>query len=129
MRLNETLMTPARFRMLAALFGAALSAMSQEKPSQPVARFHHLHLNSTDPTAAIDFYTSKLQCEKRKFFGADAIRANNSWLLFTKVDAPPRSEITSAIWHMGWGGGDNMKGTYRKQLDSGTKFQIGRAHV
>jgi catechol 2,3-dioxygenase-like lactoylglutathione lyase family enzyme len=109
------------------LCAAALTAPAQEKPSQPVAplaHFHHLHLNTTDPQASISFYTSKLPSEKRKFGGAlDAVWAHNSWLLFTKVNAAPKSEITSAIWHMGWGGGEDMKATYQKQVDSGAKFQ------
>lgn len=105
----------------------AVTASLQEKVSQPVqqlAHFHHLHLNSTDPAAAIGFYTSKLESERRKFAGAlDGVWSHNAWLLFTKVNTAPRSEITSGIWHMGWGGGENMKQTYEKQEASGTKFQ------
>ena len=108
--------------------GPALSGQphgSMDQPvAQPLAHFHHLHLNATDPPAAITFYTSKLESEKRKFAGVmDGVWSHNSWLLFTKVDAAPTSEITSAIWHMGWGGGENMKETYQKQVSSGTKFQ------
>jgi len=111
---------------LRTVFGIAVSittfAAFSQAP-QPVAHFHHLHLNTTDPQAAIEFYTSKLESEKRKFAGGqDAVYAHKSWLLFTKVNTPPKSEVTSGIWHMGWGGGDNMKETYQKQLDSGTKF-------
>ena len=59
-------------------------------PTFPVAHFHHLHLNTTDPQAAINFYTSKFDCEKGRFAGAmDAVWAQKSWLLFTKVSAPP----------------------------------------
>ncbi len=103
----------------------ALIAMLQDAPAAPAAHFHHLHLNSTDPAAAIRFYTSKLESEQRKFAGAeDAVLAHNVWLLFNKVAAAPKSEITSSIWHMGWGGGDNMQATYQKQVDSGTKFFV-----
>src|SRR5260370_20698734 len=49
--------------------------------------------------------------------------SHNSWLLFPKDTAPPASEITSGIWHMGRGGGENLKETYQKQLASGTKFE------
>jgi len=95
---------------------------AQEPATAPLAHFHHVHLNSTDPAAAIDFYTSKFDSEKAKFAGLlDAVWAQKSWLLFTKVTAPPKSEITSTIWHIGWGAED-MKATYQKQLDSGTKF-------
>src|SRR5260221_6714611 len=106
-------------------FGSAalLTAIAALPQTQPLAHFHHLHLNTTDPQSAIDFYTSKLESEKRKFAGTiDAVYAHKSWLLFTKVNTPPKSEITSGIWHMGWGGGDNMKETYQKQLVIGTKF-------
>ncbi|MGH9658506.1 MAG: VOC family protein [Bryobacteraceae bacterium] len=102
-----------------AVFAVALAALAQERP----ARLHHLHLNTTDPRAAIEFYTSRLEAERRSFAGADAVWAHRSWLLFTRVDAAPKSDITSAIWHMGWGGGPNMTETYRQQLDRGTKFQ------
>ena len=51
----------------------------------------------------------------------DAVWAQKSWLLFTKVGAPPPWELTSAIWHFGWGAED-MKATYQKQLDMKTKF-------
>lgn len=106
----------------------ALIAFAQDRPSTPqtppLAHFHHVHLNTTDPQAAISFYTAKLPSEKRKFAGAaDAVWSHNSWLLFTKVNTAPKSEVTSAIWHIGWGGGPDMKAAYQKQLDSGTKFQ------
>ena len=73
---------------------AALPALAQ----QP-AHFHHLHLNTTDPKAAIDFYTARLESEKRKFLdGQDAVWAHGAWLLFTRVDAPPKWDITSGTW-------------------------------
>jgi len=98
-------------------------AKPQETPAPaPVAHFHHLHLNATDPAAAINFYTGKFDCEKGRFAGLmDAVWAQKSWMLFSKVSSPPPWELTSAIWHFGWGAED-MKATYQKQLDSGTKF-------
>ena len=91
--------------------------------AQQLAHFHHVHLNVTDPAAAIAFYTSKFDCEKASFNGVqDAVWAQKSWLLFNKVARPPKSEITSTIWHIGWGAED-MKATYQKQLDMGTQFE------
>lgn len=88
----------------------------------PPAHFHHIHLNATDPAAAIDFYTAKFDCEKAKFAGEwDGVWAQKAWILFNKVAAAPPSAITSGIWHFGWGAED-MKAAYQKQLDSGTKF-------
>jgi catechol 2,3-dioxygenase-like lactoylglutathione lyase family enzyme len=88
----------------------------------PESHFHHLHLNTLDTKAAIDFYTGRFDCEKAKYAGTeDAVWAQKSWLLFTKVDEPPDWELTSAIWHFGWGAED-MKATYEKQKARGTKF-------
>jgi catechol 2,3-dioxygenase-like lactoylglutathione lyase family enzyme len=94
----------------------AVTALAQTIPD---AHFHHIHLNSTDPAAAIDFYTTKFDSEKANFEG---VRTQKSWILFTKVSTPPLSDITSTIWHFGWGAED-MRTSYQKQLDSGTKFQ------
>jgi predicted enzyme related to lactoylglutathione lyase len=86
------------------------------------AHFHHLHLNTTDPAKAIEFYTSTFDCEKARFAGVmDAVWTQKSWLLFTKVAAPPPASILSAIWHFGWGAED-MPDAYKKQLAKGTKF-------
>jgi catechol 2,3-dioxygenase-like lactoylglutathione lyase family enzyme len=126
----------ARFLLLSLLLpllAFGLTAGGQEKPAtnqatpaagrpMPEAHFHHLHLNTTDPAKAIEFYTSRFDCEKARFAGLmDAVWAQKSWLLFTKVNNPPPWELTSAIWHMGWGAED-MKATYEKQLGLGTKF-------
>ena len=91
-------------------------------PEMPEAHFHHLHLNAVDPAAAISFYTSKFDCEKGKFAGLlDGVWAQKSWMLFNKVGQPPIADLTSAVWHFGWGAED-MKATYARQLESGTKF-------
>jgi catechol 2,3-dioxygenase-like lactoylglutathione lyase family enzyme len=95
----------------------ALTAAAQEP-----AHFHHIHLNATDPAAAIDFYTHKFDCEKARYTGQDAVWAQKSWILFQKVEAPPPSDIVSPVWHFGWGAED-IPAVYRRQLDSGTKFQ------
>src|SRR5690348_5469630 len=71
--------------LLAALLLTATTARSQE-PAPQLAHFHHVHLNATDPKAAIDFYTSKFDCEKGKLVDQlDGVWAQKSWLLFTKV--------------------------------------------
>ena len=109
-----------RFVVLAG-FLIGVGAAQESAPAQ-LAHFHHVHLNVTDPASAIDFYTAKFDSEKAKFAGlSDAVWAQKSWLLFTKVNAAPKSDVTSTIWHIGWGAED-MKATYQKQLDNGTKF-------
>ncbi len=97
--------------------GAALWA-------QPNARFHHVHLNSADPAAAAAFYARKFACEQAAYAGKPAIWAQKSWLLFDRVSgAPPPGapESDSPVWHIGWGAED-MPATYKRQLESGTKF-------
>jgi catechol 2,3-dioxygenase-like lactoylglutathione lyase family enzyme len=67
-------------------------------------KFHHLHLNSTDPDTAIDFYVRQFpSTAKGNWGGFPALKSpNNVLVLFTKVDTPPTSEPQSAIWHFGW---------------------------
>jgi catechol 2,3-dioxygenase-like lactoylglutathione lyase family enzyme len=115
------------------LFSAALAlctfnpsarriAAQDQAAATSAAHFHHLHLNTTDSQAAIDFYTGRFDCEKARFAGlTDAVWAQKSWLLFTRVSSPPPWELTSAIWHFGWGA-ENMKAEYERQLKLGTKF-------
>ena len=91
-------------------------------PAPSVAHFHHVHLNSTDPAAAIEFYTSRFKARRKNFAGlGDGVWTGDSWLLFSKVAAPPPSEVVSGIWHIGWGAED-MKAVYQRQLDRGTRF-------
>ncbi len=74
----------------------------------PTPTFHHLHLNSVNPEAAIDFYVKQFPDSSSKITwgGQLALKVrtapNNSMLLFNKVDTPPTIEPQSAIWHFGW---------------------------
>jgi catechol 2,3-dioxygenase-like lactoylglutathione lyase family enzyme len=88
---------------------------------EPKAHFHHVALNVTDPKAAIEFLTKRFDCEPARLGNEDAVRAQNSWIVFNPVKQAPPSEIVSTIWHIGWGAED-MKATYQKQLDMGTPF-------
>jgi catechol 2,3-dioxygenase-like lactoylglutathione lyase family enzyme len=70
----------------------------------PTPSFHHLHLNSVNPDAAIDFYVRQFPTSsKGTWAGLPALLApNNCMILFNKLDKPPASEPQSAIWHFGW---------------------------
>jgi catechol 2,3-dioxygenase-like lactoylglutathione lyase family enzyme len=104
---------------------ACTAALAQTPPAEqarPLAHFHHVHLNARDPATAILFYTSKFKARKESFAGlGDAVWTGDSWLLFTKADSPPPSELLSGIWHIGWGAED-MQSTYQQQLAKGTRF-------
>jgi len=66
--------------------------------------FHHLHLNSVDPDAAIDFYVRQFpSTSKTSWGGFPALKSpTNVLILFSKVDAPPPNSPQTAIWHFGW---------------------------
>ena len=70
----------------------------------PTPGFHHLHLNSVDPGAAIDFYVRQFpSTSKTTWGGMPALSSPNDVLiLFDKVDKTPTIEPQSAIWHFGW---------------------------
>jgi catechol 2,3-dioxygenase-like lactoylglutathione lyase family enzyme len=115
-----------RLFRIAALSPLILFAQQQQQtpePAAPKARFHHVALNVTDRRAAIEFLTKRFDCGPAKLGGReDAVWAQKSWILFNQVKNQPPYEIESTIWHIGWGAED-MKATYQKQLDLGTKFQ------
>jgi catechol 2,3-dioxygenase-like lactoylglutathione lyase family enzyme len=69
-----------------------------------VPGFHHLHLNSMNPDAAIDFYTRQFpSTSKVTFAGAPALNSPNTVrVLFTKVARPPALEPQTSVWHFGW---------------------------
>ena len=70
----------------------------------PTPGFHHLHLNSTDPEAAIGFYAGLFPTSRGGSWGGmpALFTPNNVLILFDKVDRPPPTEPQSAIWHFGW---------------------------
>ena len=70
----------------------------------PAPGFHHLHLNSVDPDAAVDFYTRRFPTTaKTSWGGLPALASPNDVLiLFAKVAAAPATSPQTAIWHFGW---------------------------
>ena len=88
--------------LIAALLFAALVHAQTGPLGKP--GFHHLHLNSTNPEAAIDFYTRQFpSTSKTAFAGAPALKSpNNVLVLFTKVTTRPPLQPQTAVWHFGW---------------------------
>jgi len=84
----------------------ALAIFGQPDPGSrlPAPVFHHLHLNSIAPEAAIEFYTKAFpSTSKATFAGQPALRSpNNVWVLFNKVTTPPATQPATAMWHFGW---------------------------
>ena len=81
----------------------------------PTPGFHHLHLNSVDPEAAIEFYTRQFPSTKKGSWGGMAALHSPSdvLVLFDKVAAPPPNSPQSAIWHFGWHVGDSKAAVQR----------------
>ncbi len=83
--------------------------------------FHHLHLNSVDPDAAIEFYVQQFpSTSKTTWNGFPALKSpTNVLILFTRVDTPPPTSPQTAIWHFGWHVVDSRKSleTYRTRTD------------
>src|SRR5258705_568452 len=77
----------------------------------PAPNFHHLHLNSVDPHAAIDFYVRQFpSTSKATWAGIPALKSpTNVLILFTQVSAPPPTSPQTAIWHCGWHVHDSRK--------------------
>ncbi len=88
----------------------------------PAAHWHHVHINTSQPKASANFYSSKFDCEKARYRdGSEAVWTQKSWILFGPVEKPPPSAIVSPIWHIGWGAED-MPATYQQRRASGTPF-------
>jgi len=93
------------YAALAALVTVLASANPKgEIPATAVPGFHHLHLGSTNPEAAIGFYTKAFPSTSATTWGGiPALRSpNNVLVLFTKADQPAATQPQTAMWHFGW---------------------------
>ena len=90
--------------VLAAVSGTPHAQVTAGQAAPSGIRFHHVHLNSVNPSAAADYYTKVFTTSvKTTFNGEVAVRTvNGPYLLFTKVNTPPPTQPQSAIWHFGW---------------------------
>ena len=87
----------------AALFFSA-AAPTAQLDALPAPGFHHLHLNSMNPEAAVAFYVKAFPSTSRATWGdLPALRSPDDVLvLFSKVDQPPATQPQTAVWHFGW---------------------------
>ncbi len=105
-------------------FGFVQTGLAQTD-ALPAPHFHHLHLNSTHPEAAIDFYTKQFpSTSKTAFDGAPALKSGNVLILFHKVRTPPALAPQTAIWHFGWHVTDVRANLARYQKDNVKKDNV-----
>jgi len=106
--------------------GMVLAAVAGSVSAQEVepARFHHVHLNSVDLEATFNFYQRMLGAIEVSYRSlTPALYTERSFILVTQVDAPPRWEPETAIWHIGWGGKDGPT-EYEWFKQRGVEFYI-----
>ncbi len=97
-----------RLLFLAALVGVLLVSRTVADLQTPnPAHFHHVHLNSTDPSKTFEFYERVFGSKRVRFRDkSDALFTGRGFLLVSKVDRPPKDLETTAIRHIGWAGVD-----------------------
>jgi catechol 2,3-dioxygenase-like lactoylglutathione lyase family enzyme len=106
----------------AAAVAAALWIAAAAAAQQSSTGFHHVHLNSTDPAAAIAWYTKTFPVTwPAAVAGFEGIATEKIHLLFSRTDKPPVSALDSPIWHFGWGSPD-MAADFAMHQANGVKF-------
>lgn len=109
--------------LLTAVFAACVHTPDTgDKPLIAGAHWHHVHINSVDPDKSIAYYGRHFNAEAARFAGDNAVKTQNSWLLFDKVDQPASIKMTSAIWHIGWGAPDPQAEFERQKALGNTIF-------
>ena len=88
----------------AAVMVLATQCPAAAQATLPAPAFHHLHLNTVDPDAAIAFYTRQFPSTAKAAWGGIATlkSPNNVMVLFNKVATAAPILPQTAIWHFGW---------------------------
>jgi catechol 2,3-dioxygenase-like lactoylglutathione lyase family enzyme len=101
--------------------GGSVAAQLPATPSLSTG-FHHLHLNSSDPAKAIEWYTRTFNVTSRATVaGFDGLASERIHLLFSKTATPPTATLDSPIWHFGWGSPD-LPADFEMHQANGVKF-------
>src|SRR5579862_9453553 len=119
----------ATFLRTACVVAAVLLAFAHpQTQSAPLAApgFHHLHLGSTNPEAAIAFYTKAFpSTSKTTWGGIPALRSpNNVLVLFSRLDQPAGTQPQTAMWHFGWHVVDERAALARMRADGITVLPL-----
>lgn len=92
--------------------GAAVEApgacMRREISGEPVLHFHHVHFNTVDPEADLEFFQKFLDAPAVDFCrSADgavtrATKTERGYFLYTRVAEPPDPTLNTYLEHVGW---------------------------
>src|SRR3989475_8742427 len=88
--------------------------LAQSLPKIAPMHVHHVHLNAVDPKASAAYYPKPFaaSASATTFNGYEAVKTSNVYLLFTKVNASPQTELNgpqTSVWHFGWNTPDSRK--------------------
>lgn len=123
---------------LGAGFAAGAVKTQTLAPSAPLPSpgFHHIHMNSANPGAAIDAFLKVYPAStKVTVAGFEGLKtANDVHMLFTKVNTPPpapgpdrasAAKPQTAFWHHVWAAADGRQ-TLKELRDNDRKFDSTR---
>jgi catechol 2,3-dioxygenase-like lactoylglutathione lyase family enzyme len=100
----------------------AVSAASLQQSGPPPARFHHVHVNSTDPAKTTAFYQTTFGAQPVRYKDkTDGLFVSRGFILINKVAAPPKDLETTAIRHIGWAGVDGPN-EFARLKEKGAQF-------
>src|SRR5947199_2618713 len=99
---------------LRAKFLAGAGTVAQSRSKITPMHVHHVHLNSVNPKAAAEYYPKPFSASAvtTTFNAIEAVKTGNVYLLFTKVNQPPQTELNvpqTSVWHFGWNTQDSRK--------------------
>lgn len=80
------------------------SAQEASAPKIEPAHFHHVRINTTDPQQSMEFYRRVVGAVKLPYRGGpEVLLVDRAFLIFNQVATPPPWELTSGLYHIGWG--------------------------
>jgi catechol 2,3-dioxygenase-like lactoylglutathione lyase family enzyme len=109
---------------LSLAFLAVLACQSARAHEPVAARFHHVHLNVTDPARTIAYYMKIHGATLIKYRNkVDSLFTERSFILFNTVAQPAPNALEAGIWHIGWGGRD-VPSEYEWFKQQGAKIRV-----
>lgn len=100
--------------LLAVSIATSRPVFAQAPATVAPMHFHHVHLNSMNPRTAAEYYPKAfpVSATTTTFNDYEAVKSGKVYLLFTKVNTPPQTELTgpqTSVWHFGWNTPDSRK--------------------